>query len=297
MTTQWGAEGPPRLSPSIAKVLLEYSPRVALKQHRLGGAFKKEDTAATMSGRILERILLGVGPEVVVIRNPRKDKKGNVIEPIEYEDGWRTDAIKEMRDAAKKAGKLPVLPGGEKEFNAVVDAWRAQFPQFEVDLRGESQVRFEWESDGVPCSGHLDHVIIDPTSALIYDVKALECASQQALTRAVFAWGYDLQGAAYVEAVEAKYPHLAGRVAFKLICGEKEEATDYSLNVVSYAGTMRELGEKRWRRAKRIWGECLRTGEFPGYPGLPIEATAYQLAAEMDQQGADMGNDNSSVEF
>ncbi len=293
MTTQWGVEGPPRLSPSIAKVLLERSPRVAWAQHRLGGNKRGPDTAAMNEGRLIERLLLGVGPEIVVIRNPRKDKKGNVIEPIEYEDGWRSDAIKEMRDAAKKAGKLPVLPGGEAEYQAVVDGWRSQLAQFEVELTGQSQVRMEWESEGVPCSGIIDHLIIAPTFAVIYDVKGLECASQQAITRAVAAFGYDTQGAAYVEAVETRYPHLAGRVTFKLICGEKTEEADYSLNVVPYGGTMRELGERKWRRAKRIWGECLRTGEFPGYPGLPIEANSYQLAAEEEAQMPEADNDTA----
>lgn len=286
-----------RLSPSIAKVMLEYNARAAFKQHRLGGGVRGADTAAMTEGRILERILLGVGPEIFVIKNPRKDKKGNVIEPVEYESAWRTDVIKEMRDAAKAAGKLPVLPGGESEYTGIVKAWRDQFPQFEVELSGESQVRIEWESDGVACSGQLDHLIVEPDYAIVYDVKGVECASQEAITRSVSMYGYDIQGAAYVEAVETKYPHLAGRVSFKLICGEKDESTDYGLNVVPYSGTMRELGQRKWRRAKRMWAECMRTGEFAGYKGHPIEATPWQLAAEMEQQSVAMGNDNNTAEF
>ncbi len=98
-------------------------------------------------------------------------------------------------------------------------------------------------------------------------------------------YGYSIQHAAYVEAVEANYPHLAGRVTMAFLFGETERANAYAMNVATLGGTMRELGERQWRRAKALWCRCLATGEFPGYEdGLPLEATPWQLAAEQEAQ-------------
>jgi len=280
MTTPWGAEVP-RLSPSCAKVLLSKSPLHAWTQHRLGGDEKSEDTDDKDQGKLLDRLLLGVGPELVI---------------VDAAD-WRTKAAQEAKAAAKLAGKLPILREKLAAQQAIVDAWKAQLVAHDIEFTGKSQVTVDWESDGVPCRGKLDHLIVDEARAIVYDLKSTEDASQQGITRSVVSYGYDIQGAAYVEGIETKYPHLAGRVTFKLIFGEKSRRDAYAINVVSFGGTMRELGERKWRRAKRIWGECLKTGEFPGYQGAPIEASAWQLAEEMERQGAEMTASNEPPPF
>ncbi len=281
MTTQWGAEGPPRLSPTTAKVLLTKSPLHAWTQHRLGGDEKSEETDEKDQGKLLDRLLLGTGPEIVVVDA----------------DAWRTNVAKDARDAAKKAGKLPVLKHKLAAQQEIVTAWKAQLVAHEIEFTGKSQVTLDWEVDGVPRRGKVDHLILTDSCAIIYDVKSADDASQQGITRSVVSYGYDIQGAAYVQAVETLYPHLAGRVTFKLIVGEKEKRDAYAINVVAFGGTMRELGERKWRRAGRIWGECLRTGEFPGYPGLPIDATPWQLADEMERQGVEMTTSNEPPPF
>lgn len=269
MSAAWGPEGPPRLSPSTAKVLLKRSALHAFTQHRLGGGEQTEQTEATTRGRIVDRMLLGAGPDIVVI-----DAKD-----------WRTNAAKEARDAAEAAGKLPLLAHKQAEYAEVVQAWKAQLVRHDIEFTGESQVKLDWESMGVPCRGKLDHLIVTPTGATIYDLKSCDDASREAVTRAVVGYGHDVQHAAYIEAVEAAYPQFAGRVKMALIFGETERVNAYAVNVVTLGGTMRELGERKWRRAKAIWGRCLETGEFPGYEdALPLEATPWQLAAEQEAQ-------------
>lgn len=287
--TTWGPEGPPRLSPSTAKVLLSRSPLHAFTQHRLGGGEESEDSDEKEQGRVLDRLLFGVGPEIVVVSVKKED--GTIA------TDWKTKAAQTARLEASKAGKIAIMAGKLKVQQDIVDAWKAQLVAHDIAFTGQSQVKLDWESMGVPCRGKLDHLILDVSAghADIIDLKALEDASQQAITRAVVNYGWDTQGAAYVEGVEANYPALAGRVRYRLVCGEKKKSDAYAINVVTFGGTMRELGERKWRRAKRIWGECLRTGEFPGYPGLPIEANAYQLAAEEEAQMP--GSDNGTEPF
>lgn len=270
----------PRLSPSTAKILLRRSPLHAWTAHRLGGGERDEPTDAMRRGNVLDRMLLGVGPELVV---------------VEAKD-WRTKAAQEARDAAELAGKLPVLVGKLGDYNDVVDAWRSQLADRGITLVGKSQVKLDWTSDGVPCRGILDHLILDEDSATIYDVKTCDDASDAAITRSIVTYGYDIQHAAYVEAVSELNPDIAGRVRMKFIFCETERVNAYAINIKPLGGTMRELGERKWKRAKRMWGECLRTGRYPGYESdQPIEATPFQLSEEMEREMPE--SDNATTPF
>lgn len=283
-----------RLSPSIAKILLRKSPLHAWATHRLGGNLKDEPTDPQQRGRTMDKMLLGVGPEIVVCRNPKRDKKGAIIEPVTYEDGWRTDAIKEMRDAAIAAGKMPVLPGKESEYTNVISAWRSQLEARGIAFEGAIQQRLTWDSEGCPCSGQPDHAMHgDDETIVIDDLKTVEDASDEAVTRAIVSYGYDVQAAAYVEGMEHEHPDAAGRVHMRFIfC---EVGAPYAVNVKTLGGTMRELGQRKWRRAKRAWAACLAAGRWPGYEsGAPVEATEYQLSDEMKQQVANMANDKET---
>lgn len=256
-----------RLSPSTAKILLRKSPLIAWTMHRHGGDVSKEDTEAQTRGRILDRMLLGVGPELVVI-----DAKD-----------YRTNAAKADRDAAEAAGKLPILVGKLDAYNEVVDAWRAQLEERGCNiLMGIIQKRLEWISDGVPCCGKPDSIVTEGR-VTIYDLKAVEDASDEAIVRATVNYGWDIQAAAYVEGVESTTPELAGRVEYKLVACESERASAFSVNVKPMGRSMLELGARKWARAKHIWGECLRAGKWPGYAGTPVEATQWQLSDEMER--------------
>ena len=268
-----------RLSPSTAKILLRKSPLIAWTMHRLGGDVSKEDTESQMRGRILDRMLLGVGPELVII-----DAKD-----------FRTNAAKDARDAAEAAGKLPILVGKLDAYNEVVEAWRAQLEERGCNMTsGMVQKRLEWESEGVPCCGKPDSIVTDG-KVTIYDLKSVEDASDEAIVRATVNYGWDIQAAAYVEGVEATIPELAGRVEYKLVACESERASAFSVNVKPMGRTMLELGARKWARAKRIWGECLRSGKWPGYAGTPLEATPWQLSDELERSMGD--NDNATAPF
>ncbi len=272
------ADDIPRLSPSTAKILLQKSALHAWTFHRLGGDEQAEDTEEATRGRVLDRMLFGCGPEIVVV-----DAKD-----------WRTNAAKEARDIAVLAGKLPVLVGKLSQYDDVINAWRSQLEDEGIQLAGKSQVKIDWESNGVPCRGRLDHLIIGEDRIFIFDGKSCQDASDSAIQRSVVAFGSDIQHAAYVEGVQENNPDMAGRVDFRFIYAEVRRP--YAINVQPLAGTMRELGERKWKRAKRMWGECLRTNKFPGYQGTrPISATAWQLAEEQEREMPD--SDNATLPF
>jgi hypothetical protein len=250
-----------RLSPSIAKILLTRSPYHAWHAHSKGGAYQGEPTDAQRRGKLLDRLLFETGPELVV---------------IEASD-WRTKAAQAARDAAEAERKIPVLAHKFDAATAIVDRWREQLGARGLPLRGESQVSLLWDSEGCPCKGILDHLILGTATASIIDLKTVEDASLEACRRAVVNLNYDVQQAAYVEGVEANYPAIAGAVDMVFVFAEVEPP--YALNVIRLAGSMQMVGRAKWDRAKLTWADCLEAGHWPGYPSLCsyVDATRWQI--------------------
>lgn len=271
----------PRLHQSIAHVLISRSPLHAWAIHPDLGGQSTKGSAAKTTGSLVDAMLLGSGPDVVVI-DPvdYPNKKGGIP------DGWTNDAIREARDSAIAAGKLPILKGEHSELISTVETLRARLAEKGIEFSGASQVPVEWTSPnaGVACAGRLDHLLDDLT---IYDLKTTRNASEEAIQRSMISYGYDIQRAAYVEAIETLHPELMGRVRFRFLFCEVEPP--YAVTVADAAGTMRALGEHKWRRACETWARCLETGLWPGYSDdvMQIEAKPWQLSEAAE--GSDNG--------
>lgn len=250
-----------RLSPSIAKILLARSPYHAWHAHSKGGAHQDDPTDAKRRGKLLDRLLFGQGPDIVIVEA----------------DDWRTKAAQAAKREAEAARKIPVLAYKLKPAQEMVERWKDQFFDRGIDLRGESQVSLLWESLGCPCKGILDHQILNDDSATIIDLKTCEDASLDSCRRSIVNYGYDIQHAAYVEAVTANYPKLAGRIDMLFVFCEAEPP--YGVNVVKFAGTMKALGQLKWDQAKSTWADCLRRNHFPSYDALSslVEASPWQI--------------------
>lgn len=264
----------PSLSASIAHTLTSESPLHAHARHpRLGGVPRK-DTRAFDMGSLSHVLLLGEGKQ---------------IEVIDAED-WKTKIAREDRDAARAAGKIPVLTADFEEARDAADSIRQQFEKFGVVLDGESETTAFWTEttrDGrtVQCRGMQDHLKL-PT---IYDLKSCRSASIGACQRHVDSYGYAIQRAAYVSAIEKIRPDLAGRVDFVFLFFELK--FPFAVTPVRLTGEFRELGERRWRRAVDMWERCLREDSWPGYTEtiVDLDPPRWALANDMDQQIAAAG--------
>jgi hypothetical protein len=117
--------------------------------------------------------------------------------------------------------------------------------------------------DGVWCRAMIDHVPDDPLAPL-YDLKTCDDASPEACIRSITSYGYDVQMAHYLATWEAATGERRG---FRFVFCEK--APPFGVSVIE----LDSEGEAEWytsafdkaREAQRIWGECLRSGEWPGY--------------------------------
>lgn len=257
--------GVPSLSHSIAMLMLDRSPAYAWAHHPRGGGQIRESSANMDEGTLLDSLLLGGDQQV--IESP-------------YNDYRKTEA-RAWRDEQIEAGLLPVKRVELNRVHIAAEQIKASFRLLGVNLddpSGRNQVTVVWDDALVRCRARLDRLIIDERrgSARILDLKKTACAAGEAVAKSCVTWGYDVQWAAYTSAIETVRPDLAGRVEMEFLFAETEPP--YQVRLAPLAGSMRELGRHRWRRALRIWRECLAANRWPGYDSRPLEAPQHALA-------------------
>ncbi len=264
----------PSLSASCATTLCNRSPAHAWLEHPRLGGMRAPSTATMTRGTLVHRILLNAGADLVMVNH----------------DDWRTNAAKAAREEALSAGCIPVL---EKELNGAKRASArvaSRLADMGIVLTGESETCAYWadqvgELPPVQCRGMLDHLVLSQDGATIYDLKCSESANPDKLGRKCDDYGYDIQAAAYTRAVERIMPQLAGRVRYVWLFAEVEPP--YVVTPAVPTGTMREVGDGRWRYALARWSKCLAAGKderhWPGYVTGPvgIDAPPWMVEREM----------------
>lgn len=259
----------PSLSASIAHEIDHRSALHAYSRHpRLGGV-PRADTKSFDMGTLAHALLLGEGKDVAVVDA----------------DDWRTKAAQILRNEARAAGKVPILCAEYEAAEKAADALRARFADFGIVLDGDSEVTAFWGEDSddagpVQCRGMLDHIKLP----VIYDLKSCRSAHPSACQKHSDSYGYAIQRAAYVSAIENNRPELAGRVDFIFVFFELEPP--FAVTPVRLSGEFRELGERRWQRAVNVWGRCLRDNHWPGYVDkiTDIHPPPWALLDDMNKQ-------------
>lgn len=260
---------PPSLSSSIARVLVKQSPLHAYTRHpRLGGIGVKA-TPEMDRGTLMHKLLLEDGRDIAIVEHM----------------SFKSESARSERDAALAEGKFPVLA---HEFNTASFAARKiseRIANLGISLTGESEVTALWgepASDGtlVQCRARIDHL----ASPRVYDLKSCHSAHPDACQKHVEAYGYDIQRAAYVRAIESLKPEWAGRVDFILVFFETEPPFEVVPRRLS--GEFRMLGEQKWRRAVDTWSRCIASGLWPGYVSdnviADLEPSRWAVAKEQE---------------
>lgn len=262
----------PSLSASTAKLLVNLCPARAWSAHPKGGRFRGKDTEAQRTGTLFDSILLGGDADLVTLPDMMPNADGKMVAT---NGEFRLASAKQWKDRVVKEGKLPVDGQELAEAKAACDIIRENLAREKVILDGEHQVTMVWDDAGVRCKGRLDHW--KESEFVFYDLKVVDCAHPDAVARKFIDFGWDIQAAAYTRGIEALIPEAAGRVRFVVLA--VEALPPHEVLVRPLAGTMKALGEWKWRRALAAWDRCLRERKFPGYVGMEqgIEAPAWAL--------------------
>lgn len=257
----------PRLSQSTANILLNQSPAHAYAHHKLLGNVAKKTTKALDLGTLIDALLLGPGK-----------KKFRVLDF----DNFTTKAAKAAKADAIAADEIPVLREKYEEAETVCEILRYRMGAEGIDLGiGETHVELEWTNPetGVLCRGELDHLYLP----MIRDVKTTASAKPEAFARSVSSFGYDVQQAAYTEAIEVLHPDLIGRVSFEFVACEVEEP--YAVTPIELDAQFRAIGRAKWISACRQWKECLESNRWPGYGRAIVSPKPWQLSEALGLEG------------
>lgn len=272
--------GPPMLSHSIGKVLLQKSPLHAWIEHPRGGNVRREPTPAQARGTLIHGLVLGT-------ISPKKPKPDKNIEVVDCET-WRKKADQERKKALIAAGRLPMSATEWERYNQKLDDdWLEMEDAIEVaadireQLRNDHGIRIGdglfvehvgiWEEatsfGPILCRCRLD--LLHLNTAAIVDLKTANDANPKWLPKRIVDYGYDLQYGAYTSFIRKLLPDLAGREDFKLIfCEELPKGAPRRAIVMPAPldGEFRKIGEAKWERATETWARCLASDLWPSYP-------------------------------
>lgn len=274
-----GPAAPHVLSPSTAHLMLRRSPFHA--HARKLGRLRDETTDEMRAGTLLHALLLGsnrLAPLPFASLHTKAAKqmaaiaRGLGFDPVPLFQARRLVDVAE--EAFRQAARLGlVLPG---------DPYRPP-PGGEVE-KGIAWVEHADDGIEVECCGKVDMLRLD--AGTIYDLKTCRSAHPEACQRHAIAYGADIQAAAYLSAVAKVRPELEGRLRFEWVFVEADTG---AVTRMTLGGSMRALGEAKWKRAVNTWARCLRTGEWPAYTTAPVvaEAPAWALENEMTEEQDD----------
>ena len=268
------------LSQSTAKVLLQKSPHHAWAQHPRYGGHPRKVSVSMKLGSIIDELLTNDGRRLMVIAH----------------DDYRKADAKAARDAAIGVGLIPVKQNEYADMQDMAERARKNLLFHGVDLEpSKKQVCILWDelaSNGnkVQCKALIDFLY----PGLIRDLKATEsCAPGRQLDAKCIRFGYPIQAAAYLSALEHVYPDDAGRIRFENVWIEDDWPHEVLISEMS--GEALQYGRVMWQRAVDIWEECTRTNRWPGYQqrgSAPYRVELPSWASEemfnaLDEEGTD----------
>lgn len=246
----------PTLSSTIARLMLR-SPLHGWTAHpRLNPDHDSVNRKTFDIGRAVHRAVLGRGGDYVAIPDDLLSDDGGV----------RSKAAKEWVAEARAAGLTPLKAAEVDQIGAMSASVTARLAAMGIRLDpARSEVTALAEVDGVMCRARFDN--LPERGSVFYDLKSTTDASADAVIRAVEAYGYDAQAAHYQAVLEAA---TGQRRRARLIFAEKEPPHEVAVVELvddpSAESDWMVAARSKVAEARRLWAECLRTGQWPGYP-------------------------------
>lgn len=203
-------------------------------------------------GSAFHSMILGTGPEIVIIEAPN----------------YQTKDAREQRDEAYGRGHLPLLPSEHEHALAMVMTLHRHpvaGPLFAKGTGAAEQSLF-WvdERTGVWCRGRLDWMKPAATGGrlIIADLKTTTAADDESLSKTIARFGYHQQAEWYLTGVRTLGIHPDP--AYVLVFVEK--TSPHQVRVVQLDAYALQLAKWKNQRALDIYKACTDTGEWPGYP-------------------------------
>ena len=207
-------------------------------------------------GHAAHRYVLGTGAalQLIDIRYDDKHKRAG-----EIVTDYKTGAAQEARDAARAAGKVPVLAHPLADVERMVAKLREH--PLASRLLDPERCEFEqsvfWRDDEF---GVWRRARFDAWSTDIVDYKTTSSADRGAAGRSMNSFGYHQQADWYLDAAAA-----VGRPARAFLLVFQEVEPPHLVTVAQPDEEAVRIGHERNRRALEIYRDCVQSGRWPGY--------------------------------
>lgn len=258
----------PAVSASLVKAIVNECPRAAWWDSWLNPARVVSTSDAMDTGTIAHSILLegsASGVEVIDPEDHPAEKTGAIP------TGWTNKSIKLARDAAREAGKIPVLKDDFAAIEAMVASARdfitsckanepAVFEAFKPSC-GESELTMIWQDGDTLCKMRPDRISKDRKLIIDYKTSARSVEPDSWGRTQMVGMGYYLSAAWYRRGVEA----LCG-VSPAYVFLAQEVEPPYLCSLVGVDPHAFELGAQKIEHGLNAWRACVRTGKWPAYP-------------------------------
>lgn len=243
----------PSLNNSLIEPLLEASPEHAAERHpRLNPYGRaRESSKAQFLGSAVHRLALGAGRDVALIKFP----------------DYKSSTARQARDAAVANNRIPVL---EREYERAQAMARRLKYRIEEAVGGhpyQTELVVCW-IETTPAGPVWCRCMVDvwcEALALEVDVKTTRGYATAAFAgRDMAANGYDTQRQFYGRGLAAARPDLAGRIKSKTLY--VENAPPFGARAFELDGASRSIADRKCGAAIELWGECVASRTWPGYP-------------------------------
>lgn len=289
----------PALSSGVIHTLNTQCAKAAWYESHLnrvrGNDDEADDTAESDVGSVAHQILLEGSSDCCAVINPEDhpaEKSGAIP------NGWTNKSIRAARDAARAAGKIPMLPGAMNKCMRMVESAREYIdslkrnePAVWAALQpngGISELSVFFEQDGILSRMRPDRISND--RRIVVHVKTTSTSVEpESWTRTqMSANGYWLTAAWYRLGIDLTFGEPDSEHLFLLI-GQKPPHL-CSLVGVDPAGFAH--GVEQMDVGFTAWKQCLTRNHFPGYANRAVypEVPAFEIARWQERTAIREGN-------
>jgi len=182
------------------------------------------------------------------------DESGVVVIDV---DSKRGKAWTEPADKAEAEGKIALTSKEWAQVKGMRDSVMAHEEASKLFTGHKAEQSVFWDEDGLPLKCRPDAW----QPSLLIDLKTTLSADPNEFGKTAHNFGYHQSAAHYIDGVKAA---TGEELPFKFVLIEK--TAPYLVSVVSLDPEAIIYGRQLNDRAKRIYRECIESGNWPGYP-------------------------------
>jgi hypothetical protein len=200
---------------------------------------------------------IGVAAHLAVLEPQCQADRLVLIEAGDY----RSSRAREARDAARAAGKVPLLPYQHDIVRAVAGSIRAHPIAAAAFVDGEAEVTLSWDDPetGIPCKTRPD--FLPAHRRWLVDLKTAQSANPRVWREQAYRLGYHARAAWYLDGAATVFGHRPEEYWFVIV----EKEPPHLVSVVGFEEDALAWGRIANRKACRHFARSAAAHDWPGY--------------------------------